>query len=126
MTRRLLVVDDEAGILFAISDYLHTHGYEVDSVPTLAEAKTHLDRRGYTAVIADVCLTTHQFGTEGLEVASYARERYPEIPVLLFTAHNHAHIDREARRLGVAAVFDKPLRLEVLAQIIDRLSGGAP
>jgi DNA-binding NtrC family response regulator len=121
--RRLLVVDDEAGILFAISDYFCTRGYEVDSASTLAEAKAHLDRRAYTAVIADVCLTTY-VGTEGLEVAGYARERHPAVPVLLFTAHRHDHIDHEARRLGVAAVVDKPLRLEALMRIIDRLTGG--
>jgi DNA-binding NtrC family response regulator len=123
--RRLLVVDDEAGILFAISDYFRTRGYEVDAAPTLAEAKAHLDRRAYTVVIADVCLTSYS-GTEGLEVASYARERHPGLPVLLLTAHTHDHIDQEARRLGVAAVVDKPLRLDALRKIIDRLTGGEP
>ncbi|MFN2446029.1 MAG: response regulator [Vicinamibacterales bacterium] len=79
----------------------------------------------YAAVIADVRLTTDALGTGGLDVASYAHERYPELPVVLITSYKDADIDREARRLGAAAVLEKPLPLEVLAQTIDRLVDGS-
>jgi DNA-binding response OmpR family regulator len=56
MTVRLLVVDDEAAIVFALSEYFTCRGWEVDCAGGLLEATAQVDERDYTAAIIDLRL----------------------------------------------------------------------
>lgn len=50
-----------------------------------------------------------------LDVMIGARRRLTTTPIVLMTSFAEAHIREQARRLGVAAVLDKPLRLDDLS-----------
>jgi DNA-binding response OmpR family regulator len=120
--QRLLIVDDEEPILFAMQEYFGTFGYQVDCARELEEAEALLTNVDYSLVVADLRLTGI-YGVEGLELVGYIRQRCPRTRVILLTAYGSAEIESEARRLGVDAFLYKPKPLPELAQIVFALLG---
>ncbi|MGH8488319.1 MAG: response regulator, partial [Gammaproteobacteria bacterium] len=122
MTNRLLIVDDEATIGFALSEYFAGSGWEVDWVGSLTEAKAQVRAKDYTAAIIDLCLSGGE-GTEGLEVLDELHHQHPETLCILLTAYGSPWATAEARQRGAALVVDKPVRLAELRLDLHRLVG---
>ena len=51
---RVLVADDEEGVLLVLKEYLGCCGWEVDAARTATEAERFLETRTYAAVITDL------------------------------------------------------------------------
>jgi DNA-binding response OmpR family regulator len=123
MGNRLLIVDDEEAILFAMRDYFTFQGYEVDCARTVAEAENLLRLACYAAVVADLCLTGSA-GYEGLDVLRKARACSQSCRTVLLTAFGTADLEREARRNGVDLFLHKPQPLPLIQQQLLALSSG--
>ncbi len=119
---RILVIDDEEPILFALKEYFETFGYEVDCAKEAEEAQALLSHVRYKVVIADLRLTGIH-GTEGLNIVSYARERCPRTRIIVLTAYGSPDIEKEAYRLGADSFLHKPIPLPDVAQIVFGLVG---
>ena len=119
---RLLLVDDEESILFAMREYFATFGYQIDCACELEEAEALVVKHRYDLVVADLRLTGI-YGAEGLELVGLIRERSPRTHVILLTAYGSPEIEMEARRLGVASFLHKPKPLPDVAQIVFGLLG---
>lgn len=117
---RILVVDDEEPILFAMQQYLSPCGYDVQCAREREEAEALLSYVEYDLVIADLRLSALQ-GTEGLEILTYVKSRRPETPVVLLTAYGSPAVEAEARRRGSAAFLRKPQPLAKIAATVRRL-----
>lgn len=122
--KRILVVDDEEAVLFAVAQYFQHYGYEVDGVRNTLLAKALLRAVDYALVITDLCLTVAQ-STKGLEIIRYTRHRCPRARVIMITTNGSPEIEREAERLGVDVILHKPTRLPELAQVVFGLLGSA-
>jgi DNA-binding NtrC family response regulator len=119
---RLLLVDDEESILFAMREYFATFGYQIDCACELEEAEALVVKHRYDLVVADLRLTGI-YGAEGLELVGLIRERSPRTHVILLTAYGSPEIEMEAKRLGVASFLHKPKPLPDVAQIVFGLLG---
>ena len=117
---RLLVVEDESFIRFALEDYFTMRGYAVDAASEWEEAEALLAVRSYAIVITDLRLTGFG-GTEGLEIIGCVRQRYPGTRIILLTGFGSIEVEAEARRLGVDAFLHKPMSLPDLARVADSL-----
>jgi DNA-binding response OmpR family regulator len=117
---RILIVDDEKVVLFAMSDYFTLQGYQVDCAQDLAEAEQLLRANQYSVVIVDLRLTGSQ-GTEGLGLIGYVRERYPSTRTILLTAYGSLEVEMEAHRLGIDALLSKPKHLAEVAATVSQL-----
>lgn len=117
MEHRILVVDDEEPILFAMREYFESQGYHVDCARELEEAQALLANVGYAAVVADLRLTGVR-GTEGLDIVACVRERCPSTCVVLLTAYGSDTIEEEARRRGADAFLRKPKPLSEVVQLL--------
>jgi DNA-binding NtrC family response regulator len=114
---RVLVVDDEESILFATREYFEALGFEVHGARELEEAEALLSHVTYSVVIADLRLTGI-YGTEGLAMVAFVKERCPHTAIVLLTAYRTPQAEAEARRLGVDSFVQKPKPLPDLAQIV--------
>jgi DNA-binding NtrC family response regulator len=114
---RILVADDEEGVLLALKEYLGCCGWEVDAARTASEAERLLEKRGYAAVITDLRFSGPS-GNEGLSIVRAARTHNPDAPVVLMTGYGSADAEAEARRLGVDAFVPKPVPLWELARLV--------
>ena len=117
---RLLIVDDESAIRFALVEYFRGSGWTVDSAAEKEEAEALLACTPYTVVIADLRLTGIH-GVEGLDIVQWSRHLRPETRVVLLTGNATPEIEAEARRRGADAFLQKPLPLPQLEAIVDGL-----
>jgi DNA-binding response OmpR family regulator len=117
---RLLVVDDEAAIRFALVEYFRGNGWSVDAAAEKEEAEALLACTPYSVVIADLRLTGIH-GVEGLDIVQWSRHLRPETRVVLLTGNATPEIEAEARRRGADAFLQKPLPLPQLEAIVDGL-----
>jgi DNA-binding NtrC family response regulator len=120
---RILVADDEEGVLFALKEYLGCCGWEVDAARTAAEAERLLETKGYAAVITDLRFSGAT-GTEGLAIVRAARAHNPGAPVVVMTGYGSPEAEKEARRLGVDAFVPKPVPLWELARLVQGWAAG--
>ncbi len=123
--KRVLHVDDEPVITFAVRNYLLRQGYDVDSASELEEAQAMLTSDHYDLVLLDLRLTGTS-GTEGFDLIDAVRDRNPSTPVILLTAYSSPQVERQAIALGANLVLQKPAALPDLADAIRKLLEGAP
>ena len=121
---RLLIVDDEASIRFAMSEYFRAHGYDVDCAQSVEEAIALLDGEPYSVVIADLRLAG-MGNLGGLDVIKSVRERHPKTPIIVLSAYRSPEIEAEIERHHVSAFLRKPKPLPDVAQIVFGMVGAA-
>jgi DNA-binding response OmpR family regulator len=120
VSKRLLIVDDEETIRFAVKRYFTRIGFEVDCARELEEAEALATHTAYRIVIADLSLTDNG-STEGLEIVRFMRRNCPGARLIVLTAHGSPTVEAEAYKRGADAFLHKPKRLPELAEIVDRL-----
>jgi DNA-binding response OmpR family regulator len=116
MGERILLVDDEESVLFAIHDYLTLRGHDVQRATDLETAERLLDEGRFTCVVTDLHLTPARTD-EGFQVAVKARGT-GVTRVVLLTARGTAEIERDAASRGIDHVIAKPVRLAALEDLL--------
>lgn len=83
MSNRILVVDDEAAIRNFLVRVLMLSGYDVQSASDGREALAQLASAPYDVLLTDIKMDQ----LDGVELLRVAKERYPELAVILLTGH---------------------------------------
>ncbi len=117
MRHRLLILDDEAAILFSLRQYFQAHGCAVDCAKDLASARALLAHNRYDGVITDLHLSDNP-SAEGLALLHDLHNDGNNTPVIMLTGYGSPEAEREASRLGVAAFLLKPKPLAEIGQIL--------
>jgi two-component system alkaline phosphatase synthesis response regulator PhoP len=114
MHLRILLIEDEPGLVVAVSDLLAAEGYEVESATDGESGLARAASGVFDAVILDVMLP----GRNGLEVCRELRQRGIDTPVLMLTARTQV-IDRVVGlKLGADDYLTKPFDpAELLARM---------
>jgi DNA-binding NtrC family response regulator len=114
---RILVVEDEAGIRLALSGLLRREGYEVIQCESGADALAQLGGGPFDFVLTDLALGE---GPSGLDVMRFAKERQPETPIVMITAHGSEKIAVEAMKLGAEDYVPKPFDNDEIRLVVRR------
>ncbi|MDP3156666.1 MAG: sigma-54 dependent transcriptional regulator [Archangium sp.] len=118
----VLVVDDDEAVGKVLAALLSQDGHRATWVGSAEAALATLEKKAYDAVISDVRMP----GLSGLELLKLVRVKWPELPVVLLTAHGTVPMAVEAMRDGAADFMLKPFnREEVLFVVKKALSGSA-
>jgi RNA polymerase sigma factor (sigma-70 family) len=112
---RVLVVDDDPGILAGLATSLEDRGAAVTAAEDLRGAREALGNGSFDLVLTDLCL---EGGTEGLEVAATARKAGPSTRIVLFTGRDLAPALERAQEAGVDEILPKPFPSEVLDRLL--------
>ena len=116
MPKRLLVVDDDASLLLAVSETLRAEGYVVTTARRGAEALVRIAERMPDLIISDIRMP----GMDGYQLARNLRSAPHTrlIPIVFLTAKDET-ADRVAGfRSGVDAYVTKPFEPEELVAIV--------
>jgi two-component system, NtrC family, response regulator AtoC len=103
--RRILVVDDEAGVREFVAEALEADGFEAVPVASGEAALQELSKRSYALLFTDLKMP----GMGGLELLARAKELQPEIEVIVLTAQGSVDVAVEAMRLGAFDFIQKPV-----------------
>jgi DNA-binding NtrC family response regulator len=111
---RLLVVDDERGIVIALKGLFTKEGYEVETAESGEEALGKVKAGLFHVIITDLSMK----GMSGLDLLKEVREIDPQCAVLMITAFGTQRIAVEAMKAGAEDYLPKPfdndeLRLKV-------------
>jgi DNA-binding NtrC family response regulator len=117
MTARVLVVEDEALQARSIKRSLERHGYEVLTASSAEEGLDLVQHYHPDILLLDVKLP----GMDGLEMLKAVRDMQESTQVIVMTAHGNVRTAVEAMRLGAYEYVTKPLDLEELRLLLDRV-----
>jgi DNA-binding NarL/FixJ family response regulator len=116
MAKRLLVVDDDPGLLLAVSDTLRAEGYDVATARRGADALVRVAEALPDLIISDIRMP----GMDGYQLVrnlrSNARTRL--VPIVFLSAKDETADRIEGFRTGVDAYITKPFDSEELAAIV--------
>ncbi len=123
---KLLLVEDEPGLVMTLTDRLLSEGYEVESVGDAPSAVERGGSGGHDLILLDVMLP----GGNGFDVCRTLRQRGVQSPILMLTARGQV-VDRVVGlKLGADDYLVKPFEMaELLARIealLRRVPASAP
>ena len=123
--KRVLIVEDEEGLLEGLAHNFKYEGYEVMTAKTGPEGLKMALKQKPDVVILDIMLPEK----DGFTVLKELRQRHREIPVLVMTARNFEADVLKGFDLGADDYVTKPFGIRELIARVKRLSvrpGGAP
>ena len=114
MNARILLVEDEPGLVLILTDLLKPEGYLVDNAGDGVTGLTRAMNEPFDLIILDVMLP----GKNGLDVCRELRQTGRDIPILMLTAKTQL-IDRVVGlKLGADDYITKPFEPpELLARV---------
>lgn len=120
---RILVVDDETGIITILKEMLLKLGYEVLTASGGSEALEKLSIGGVDLVVTDIVMPD----VDGLELISNIKSVYPSVQVIAISGGGaqdgpEGYL-RDAKELGAACCLTKPFMLKELAAMVQELLG---
>ena len=114
---RLLVVDDDEGLLFLMADTLRTEGYEVSTAVSAKAARECLDRESPDLMLLDLKL---QDGSGPELVADLQRTRTP-VPFIVVTGQGDEKVAVEVMKQGALDYVMKDTgMLDLLPAVVRR------
>jgi DNA-binding response OmpR family regulator len=108
----ILIVDDEASLRQTLARILQRAEYEVTTTANGNEALKLLSQHAFDLVYLDIRMPD----ISGLEVLKMIHARYPELPVILFTAQPDLNSAVEAVRSGAIDYLLKPLKPQTIIE----------
>jgi len=115
-TSRVLVVDDELLIRWALGEALKAAGYTVIEGCDAAEARRAIGDRAHPP---DVVLLDYRLpDSDDLGLLTVIRREAPTVPVILMTAHGTADVVKSALELGAYRVVTKPFEVDAIASLV--------
>ncbi|HZI11892.1 MAG TPA: sigma-54 dependent transcriptional regulator [Myxococcus sp.] len=111
---RVLLVDDEPGVLYTLQEVLSEHGDEVVTATSGAEALGRLE--GVEAVVTDLMMP----GMDGLALLRAVRERDADLPVIVLTAQGSEKAAVSAMKAGAHDYLRKPFDVDEVGLAVER------
>jgi len=115
-TERVLIVEDEPDLMDVAASLFTSMGYDVVTAASGREAIDVLEHRDVDILFTDVVMPN---GMNGIELASYTREHYPDTKIMLASGYPLPALkQRHGGNLNEFAFVNKPYRLSDLARTL--------
>jgi len=121
--KSVLVVDDDPGMLRAVSKVLAREGMQVTGVsePVTVVKKLADSEKRFDLVITDLRMPI--FSGRGVLALASA---LPELPVIIITAFGGPDVEAQTLRLGAFAFLEKPVSAAQLIEVVKRALAQSP
>ncbi len=123
MSKRILIVDDEAAIRISLAEALENDGYSVETAETGEEALAKLHGDPFALAVTDLKLP----GVSGLDLLKAVRNQGSDTPVIMMTAYGDVDTAVDAIRSGAYDFIQKPFKLSEMRKQVRaalRATGG--
>ena len=119
---RILVVDDDAAVGWALEQALRSASYDVVLAADAAGAQRVLKRQVIDLMITDIRMP----GISGLDLLGIVKETHPDLPIIVSTAHGTMETAIAAIGQGAFDYLPKPLDLDRTLTVVRRALGDHP
>ena len=113
---KILVVDDEPGVLTTVQAVLQREGYDVDAAGDGASAIAAIGHTHYDLVLTDLKMPD----VDGLAVLAEVRKRSPQTVTVVMTGFGSLGSALDAVQLGAYEYLLKPTEVSELKQAVER------
>lgn len=100
----ILVVDDELVVRDSLKEWLVDEGFSVDMAESGEQALQKLGTEAFHLMLTDIKMP----GMDGVELLQQAKERYPDLTVVMMTAYATVETAVEAMKIGALDYLIKP------------------
>ncbi|NPA51824.1 MAG: sigma-54-dependent Fis family transcriptional regulator [Aquificae bacterium] len=114
---KILLIDDDKDFLQLTAIKLNKEGFNVDKAENLEEAKSLLQKNSYELILLDQYMPDR----EGIDAINEIKEIKKEIPIVIMTAYGNVQDAVEAIKKGAFYYILKPIDIEELRLIIDKI-----
>ncbi len=114
MNERILIVEDELGLVIALTDCLAGEGYEVEAATDGESGAARAERESFDVILLDVMLPRRG----GFDVCRDLRRKGIQTPILMLTARGQMTDKVVGLKIGADDYLTKPFDMpELLARI---------
>jgi DNA-binding NtrC family response regulator len=113
--KTILVADDELNLRRVLGGMLKREGHEVLSASDGEEALALVRKGGIHTVITDLRMPK----LDGMQLLQVVVQDYPDIPVIILTAHGSIDSAVAAVKLGAFDYIEKPFEQDQLKRVVD-------
>ncbi len=113
MTKKILLVDDDEGIVDALSLVLEEHGYDICATLRGEETYEKIKLCMPDLILLDILIS----GVDGRDICKKLKSDIStkSIPVVMISAHPSA--ERHARIVGADGFLEKPFEMDDLLRV---------
>ncbi len=108
MKAKIMIVDDDPGVLYSLSMTLKKEGYEVVTAAHGQQCLARVEEEGPQVIFMDIAMPE----LNGLEAMEALKEKGLDIPVIVMTGHGTMQNAIRAVQLGAYEYITKPLDRE--------------
>lgn len=116
MTRKVLLVDDDAAVREALSQTLELADYEALTAGSFVAAKDHIRPDFDGVILSDIRMP----GRDGFHLLDYTQEVDAELPVILLTGEGDIPMAVKAMGQGAFGFLEKPCASADLLAVLER------
>ena len=121
---KVLVVDDEPGMVNTLEAGLVSAGYQVVTASNGGQALQIIKLSSKKAEPVGLLVTDLIMpGINGLDLVQSARQLLPGLPAILVTAYGVDNIRKDVMSLGSCEYLEKPFNMSDLTTVINQLIG---
>src|ERR1700690_2361543 len=117
---KILVIDDEADMRFAVRMLLERSGHTVTEADNGNAALAKIDEGAPDLVLLDMRLP----GMDGIQILQKIREKQKDLPIIMVTGYGNVELAEQAIQLGADHYLSKPFHnkelIEVIQQILEK------
>jgi DNA-binding NtrC family response regulator len=114
----ILIVDDDAGMVETLGDILSARRFHVSTADSAEAAVAFVRERAPDVVLMDIKMP----GMNGVQALQAMKRTVPGIKVIMMTAFTRDELVQEAWSADPVAVVPKPLDLEHVLILVDRVA----
>ena len=116
MSRKVLVVDDDAAVRDALCQTLELADLEPLPTGSFVAAKDHITQEFDGVILSDLRMP----GRDGFHLLAYARDQDPDLPVILLTGEGDIPTAMKAVEQGAFDFLEKPCAPADLLAVLER------
>ena len=114
---KVLIIDDEADICYLLSTLLKQKNLEAEYVNTLTDAALSLKK----TIPEIIFLDNHLPDGLGMNFIEYIKNHYPNIKIVMITAHDTVADRQKALNEGVDFFISKPFTRDMIYKTVEQL-----
>ena len=114
---RLLLIDDEADLLRALTMILKSRGHDVTAMADALTASKVIQKDNFDLIISDIRMQP----MDGLQLLDFLHQHHIQTPVIMLTAYATLDVALQAIKKGAFDFITKPFKPDALLEMVQQV-----